>query len=309
MNAKRHIDFIGKRIIAVIFSSVFILVTLVALFVKGLPLGVDFTGGIVTEIHYNQSVDLDKMRSGLAEQGFPDANVQHFGSSQDVLLRMKPAEDASNQQEISKKILAAANSTQVQPGELRRTEFIGPQVGDELLNDGGLALFFALIGVVVFVSIRFEWKFSIGAVLALIHDVLIIIGCFALVGWEFDMNALAAVLATIGYSMNDTIVVYDRIRETIRSGMRGDIKEITNTALNETLTRTLLTSTTVFLTVIALVLFGGKGLHGFSVAMLIGVIVGTYSSIYVASSLTLALGLRKEDLLVSVKDNRLDDLP
>lgn len=308
MSAKRQIDFIGKRGLAFIFSSVFIVLTLATLIIRGLPLGVDFTGGIVTEIHYNQSVDLDKMRKSLASQGFGDANVQNFGSSQDVLLRMKPLEN-TNQQELSKQILAAANSSQTEPGEFRRAEFIGPQVGDELLNDGGLALFFALVGVIIFVSIRFEWKFSIGAVLALIHDVLIVLGFFAMLGWEFDMNVLAAVLATIGYSMNDTIVVYDRIRETIRSGMRGTIEEITNTALNETLTRTLLTSTTVFLTVIALVLFGGKGLHGFSIAMMIGVIVGTYSSIYVASSLTLTLGLRKEDLLISQKNSNLDHLP
>jgi preprotein translocase subunit SecF len=308
MNDKRQLDFIGKRILAFIVSSVLLSMTIAAFITKGLTLGVDFTGGIVTEIHYPQSVDLDKMRGGLTEHGFPDTNVQHFGSSQDVLLRLKPVE-STNQDELNKQILLAANTTQAQPGEFRRVEFIGPQVGEDLMNDGGLALFFALVGVMIFVSIRFEWKFAIGAVLALIHDVLIILGAFAMFGWEFDMNVLAAVLATIGYSMNDTIVVYDRIREALRSRRIGSVNEITNAALNETLIRTLLTSTTVFLTVIALLIFGGKGLHGFSVAMMIGVMVGTYSSIYVASSLTLALGLRKEDLLPPDRDQSIDRLP
>lgn len=308
MKPTRQLDFLGKRKLAFAFSSLLLLISVVSFFVNGLSMGIDFTGGSVYEMHFNQSVDLNKMRTSMAEHGFTDANVQHFGSSEEVLLRLKPVADIK-QQDLSQQILDAANASQPQPGEMRRVEFVGPQVGDELLDDGGLALLFAFIGVMIYVSIRFEWKFSVGAVSALIHDTVITLGFFSVFGWEFDMTVLSAILAIIGYSINDTIVVYDRIRETFRSSRNVLVDEITNAALNETLGRTILTSLTVFLTVLALVFLGGKTIHGFAIAMLIGVVVGTYSSIYVASAIALALGLDKDDLLVTQKQELMDDLP
>ncbi len=308
MKSIRHIDFLGKRKLAITFSSILLLISVISFFTKGLSLGIDFTGGSVYEIHFNQSVDLDKMRNMLAEQGLADANVQHFGSSEEVLLRLKPIENIK-QQELAQRVLDVANASQAQTGEMRRVEFVGPQVGDDLLDDGGLALLFAFIGVLIYVSIRYEWKFSVGAVVALIHDSVITLGFFSVFGWEFDMTVLSAILAIIGYSINDTIVVYDRIRETFHSSRQPSVEVITNDALNDTLGRTILTSFTVFLTVLALVFLGGKIIHGFAIAMLIGVVVGTYSSIYVASAITLALGLNKEDLMITQKDIVLEELP
>lgn len=308
MFSKQNLDFLGIRKYAFMLSGLLILIAIGSLVIKGLPLGIDFTGGTVLEIHYPQSVNLTKMRTSLSEQGFGDAAIQHFGSSEDVLIRLKLLDNV-DQKELSRRILTAANQSQSEAGEMRRIEFVGPQVGDELMNDGGLAVLFSLFGVLIYVSLRFEWKFSVGAVLALIHDVLITLGFFAFFGWEFDMTVLSAILAIIGYSINDTIVVYDRIRETFRGGRKGSIVAITNTALNDTLSRTLLTSFTVFLTVIALVFLGGKTIHGFAIAMLIGVVVGTYSSIYIASALTLALGLIREDMLVPEKEGDFNDTP
>lgn len=309
MNQTRHIDFLSKRKIAFFFSGTLFLISLISFVVKGLDLGIDFTGGSVYEMHYNQSVDLDKMRSTLEQQGFADANLQNFGSSEDVLIRLKPVENVS-QKELSEKVLNTANSSQSQPGELRRVEFVGPQIGDELINDGGLALLFSFIGVMLYVSVRFEWKLSVGAIAALFHDTIITMGFFSVFGWEFDMTVLSAILALVGYSINDTIVVYDRIRETVRaSRIKDSIYEITNRALNDTLSRTILTSLTVFLTLLALAFLGGKTIHGFAIAMLIGVVKGTYSSIYIASSLALSLGLSREDLMPPEKDATVDEMP
>ncbi|WP_256360707.1 protein translocase subunit SecF [Methylomonas koyamae] len=274
-----------------------------------MDLGIDFTGGSVYEMHYNQAADLDKMRATLEQEGFADANLQHFGSAADVLIRLKPVENIS-QKELSEKVLKVANSSQAQPGELRRVEFVGPQVGEDLINDGGLALLFAFIGIMVYVSVRFEWKLSLSAIAALFHDTIITMGFFSVFGWEFDMTVLSAILALIGYSINDTIVVYDRIRETVHtSRIKESINEIVNTALNDTLSRTILTSLTVFLTLLALAFLGGKTIHGFAIAMMIGVVKGTYSSIYIASSLALSLGLTREDLMPPAKDNVVDDMP
>ncbi|TPQ28311.1 protein translocase subunit SecF [Methylomonas sp. HW2-6] len=309
MTSARHIDFLSKRKIAFFFSGSLLLISIISFFAKGLDLGIDFTGGSVYEMHYNQAADLDKMRATLEQEGFADANLQHFGSAADVLIRLKPVESIS-QKELSEKVLKVANSSQAQPGELRRVEFVGPQVGEDLINDGGLALLFAFIGIMVYVSIRFEWKLSLSAIAALFHDTIITMGFFSVFGWEFDMTVLSAILALIGYSINDTIVVYDRIRETVRtSRIKDSIHDIVNTALNDTLSRTILTSLTVFLTLLALAFLGGKTIHGFAIAMLIGVVKGTYSSIYIASSLALSLGLTREDLMPPAKDNVVDDMP
>ncbi|HBA67643.1 MAG: protein translocase subunit SecF [Gammaproteobacteria bacterium HGW-Gammaproteobacteria-10] len=306
MFSTRQIDFLGIRNFSFIISGTLLLISIVSLFAKGLNLGIDFTGGTLLEVHYPNSVELTQMRTQLTEKGFVDASIQHFGSSEDVLIRLKPIENIE-QKELGQKVLAIVNQSQTTQGDLRRVEFVGPQVGDELMNDGGIAILLSLLGVMIYVSARFEWKFSVGAVLALTHDVLITLGFFAFFGWEFDMTVLSALLAIIGYSINDTIVVYDRIRETLCGGRNGPIDAITNTALNDTLSRTILTSLTVFLTVIALLLLGGKTIHGFAVAMLIGVVVGTYSSIYIASSLALALGLDRDDLLAPEKKSKFDD--
>lgn len=309
MTSTRKVDFLSKRKLAFIFSGTLFIISLISFAVKGLDLGIDFTGGSVYELHYNQSVDLEKMRASLEQQGFADANLQHFGSAADVLIRLKPVEDVS-QKALTDKVLTVANSSQIQPGEIRRVEFVGPQVGDELLNDGGLALLFSLIGVMIYVASRFEWKLSVGAIAALFHDTIITMGFFSVFDWEFDMTVLSAILALIGYSINDTIVVYDRIRETVRtSRIKESIHEIVNNALNDTLSRTILTSLTVFLTLLALAFLGGKTIHGFAIAMLIGVIKGTYSSIYIASSLALTFGLTRQDLMPVEKDETADQLP
>lgn len=309
MTSARHIDFLSKRKLAFFFSGTLFLISIISFIVKGLDLGIDFTGGSVYELHYNQAVDLNKMRGTLEQQGFADANLQNFGSAADVLLRLKPVDNIS-QKELGAKVLAIVNSSQSQPGELRRVEFVGPQVGEDLVNDGGLALLFSFIGVMIYVSIRFQWKLSIGAIAALFHDTIITMGFFSVFGWEFDMTVLSAILALIGYSINDTIVVYDRIRETVHSSrIKESIHDIVNNALNDTLSRTILTSLTVFLTLLALVFLGGKTIHGFAIAMLIGVVKGTYSSIYIASSLALTFGLTREDLMPSAKDSVVDDMP
>ncbi|QPK64343.1 protein translocase subunit SecF [Methylomonas sp. LL1] len=309
MTRSRQLDFLGKRKLAFFFSGTLFLISIISFMVKGLELGVDFTGGSVYELHYNQSVDLDKMRSTLEQQGFADANIQHFGSSEDVLIRLKPVDNV-NQKELTEKVLSVSNSSQPQAGEVRRVEFVGPQVGEDLVDDGGLALLFSFIGVMIYVSVRFEWKLSVGAIAALFHDTIITMGFFSVFGWEFDMTVLSAILALVGYSINDTIVVYDRIRETVRaSRVKESIHEIVNNALNDTLSRTILTSLTVFLTVLALAFLGGKTIHGFAIAMLIGVIKGTYSSIYIASSLALTFGLTRQDLMPLEKDTVVDEMP
>ena len=308
MTSARQIDFLSKRKIAFFFSVTLFLISIISFIVKGLDFGIDFTGGSVYEMHYNQSVDLNTMREALEKQGFGDANIQHFGSSQDVLLRLKPVENMS-QKQLTEQILSTANSSQPQAGEIRRVEFVGPQVGEDLVNDGGLALLLSFLAVMAYVSVRFEWKLSVGAIAALFHDTIITMGFFSVFGWEFDMTVLSAILALVGYSINDTIVVYDRIRETVRSSRRESIQDITNRALNDTLSRTILTSFTVFLTLLALALLGGKTIHGFAIAMLIGVVKGTYSSIYIASSLALSFGLSREDLMPAEKDSTIDELP
>ncbi|MGY6278096.1 protein translocase subunit SecF [Methylomonas sp. MgM2] len=308
MTPLRQIDFLGKRKTAFFFSGSLFLISIVSFVINGLNLGIDFTGGSVYELHYSQSVDLDRMRMILEQQGFPDANLQNFGTSQDVLIRLKPIADM-DQEQLTQTILSVCNSSQIQPGEMRRVEFVGPQVGEDLFNDGGLALLLSFIGVMIYVSIRFQWKLSVGAIAALFHDTIITMGFFSVFGWEFDMTVLSAILALVGYSINDTIVVYDRIRETVRGSRQDAMIDIANSALNDTLSRTILTSLTVFLTLLALAFFGGKTIHGFAIAMLIGVVKGTYSSIYIASSLALTMGLTRQDLMPKGKDAAVDELP
>ncbi len=300
------IDFMGKRRLAMYLSVALLAVAIVALAVRGLQLGIDFTGGTLIEVGYQENVDLESVRKSLAEAGFGDSTVQHFGTLRDVLIRLAPRD--TNTAELGTQVLQAlaADGHKV---ELRRIEFVGPQVGDELTEDGALAVLVALMAILIYVGLRFEWRFAAGSVIALVHDVTITLGLFALLQVEFDLPVLAAVLAVIGYSLNDTIVVFDRIRENFRKLRKGEPAEIINRSLTETLSRTLITSLTTLLVLLALFFLGGEIIHGFALALLVGVVVGTYSSIYVASSAVLMLGVSKADLMPVEKEGVVDDRP
>jgi len=306
---KQNFDFLGKRKIALLFSGLLLLISIVSLAAKGLVLGIDFTGGTLVEIGYQQPVDLVTLRSALEAKGFGDATVQHFGTAKDVLIRLKPKSGVSNAQ-LSSDVLAAVNSNTANHGEIRRVEFVGPQVGDELAEDGGLAMLYSMFGILLYIAWRFEYKFSLGSVAALFHDVIITLGFFSITGMEFDLTVLAAILAVIGYSLNDTIVVFDRIRENFRKLRKGRAEEIMNTSINQTLSRTLMTSLTTILVLVALAVLGGEIIHNFAIALLVGVVIGTYSSIFVASPIVLALGISKEDLMLPEKEGAaIDNLP
>ncbi|MDT0619160.1 protein translocase subunit SecF [Salinisphaera sp. P385] len=289
-----RIDFVGLRKVAVIFSLVVMAVAVGSLATKQLAFGVDFTGGVVIEVGYPEAVELDDVRTALAEGGYTDAVVQFFGGSRDVLIRLAPQEGTESAQ-VSSNVLRVLEDAK--PGvEMRRVEFVGPQVGEELTNKGGLALLYALIGILIYVIFRFHWKLAVGAVAALAHDVVITLGLFSLLQIEFDLTVIAALLAVIGYSLNDTIVIFDRIRENFRRMRKATPQEVVNGSINQTLARTLMTGLTTLLVLLALLFIGGEALEGFSIALIAGVVVGTYSSIYVASSLALWLALDKEDL-------------
>ncbi len=304
-------DFMGRRKPAIALSVVVLLISIGALVGKGLNFGLDFTGGTLIELGYSHAVDLKPVRETLESLGFAEAVVQHFGTASDILIRIAPDVDTSNA-EISNIVMDALKASE--PGEIqmRRVEFVGPQVGEELTNDGGLAMIYALICILVYVGFRFEYRLAVGSVMALVHDVVITLGVFALFQLDFDLTVLAAVLAVIGYSLNDTIVVFDRIRENFRKMRKGTSEEVINVSLNQTLTRTVMTSFTTLLVLIALFIFGGELIHGFATALIIGVVVGTYSSIYVASSSALMLGISKADLMpvvVEKEGEEIDDRP
>lgn len=295
LKGKLTIDFMGKRRLAMILSAVILAVSLAALVTKGLNFGIDFTGGTLIEVGYPESVELEPIRTALADAGFDSAQVQHFGSSRDVLVRIAPQADKESAQ-LSQEALTGLRQLNAAV-EMRRIEFVGPQVGEELTEQGALAMIYALIGILIYIMVRFQWRFAPGAVIALVHDVLIVIGIFALFQFDFDLTVLAALLAVIGYSLNDTIVVFDRIRENFRKMRKGTPLDIVNSSLNQTISRTLMTSFTTLLVLISLFVFGGEVIHSFALALILGVVVGTYSSIYVASSATLALGVTKADLM------------
>ena len=289
------LDFMSRRRIAVLFSAAMLAVSILSLAIRGLEFGIDFTGGTLVEVGYPSAVDLEPVRATLDRAGFEGAVVQHFGTAQDVLVRLAPRDDV-DKAELSNRAFDALRARDPAV-DLRRVEFVGPQVGEELTEQGGLAMLIALGAIFLYVMFRFEWKFSAGAVAALFHDVLITLGVFSVLGLSFDLTVLAAVLAVIGYSLNDTIVVFDRIRENFRRMRRGTPVSIVNRSLNQTLSRTLMTSLTTLLVLIALFFLGGELIHGFATTLIIGVVIGTYSSIYVASSLTLRLGVQKADLM------------
>jgi preprotein translocase subunit SecF len=306
--ANARFDIMGKRKIAVIGSLLLLLVAIVSIAARGLNLGVDFTGGYLVEVGYPQPVELAPIRSALKSGGFDDAVVQHFGTASDVLVRIAPREGV-NSANLSQRVLDVLGQGGSEIA-MRRVEFVGPQVGTELREQGGLAVLYALIGIVIYVWLRFEKKFSLGAVAALIHDVVLTVGIFALFQLEFDLSVLAAILAVIGYSLNDTIVVFDRIRENFRKLRKRTPVEVMNVSVNQTLSRTIITSMTTLLVLFALFILGGEVISGFALALIIGVVVGTYSSIYVASTTVLALGISKQDLMPVTKEGAdLDAIP
>ena len=305
---KAMINFMNKRKIAMIFSLILISISIGSLVTKGLNLGIDFTGGYLIEAGYQSDVDLDKVRTALANADFKDAQVQNFGSSKDIIVRIAPRADI-NKATIGDNVLSVLTSTSEQAVEMRRVEFVGPQVGDELRDDGGIALLVALGCILVYISLRFQMKSAIGAILALIHDVIITIGFFSLIQMEFDLSVLASILAVIGYSLNDTVVVLDRIRETFRSVRKTSAEDILNMSINQTFSRTIVTSLTTLLVLLALFFFGGEIIHGFAMALIVGVIIGTYSSIYIASSTLMLMKIHKQDFLVVAKEEVVDDAP
>lgn len=306
MAEQKVINFMGQRKLAALLSIVLLVGSIVSLTINGLQFGLDFTGGTQIEVGYERAADLEQVRTKLAEAGFDKAVVVHFGAETDVLVRLQQG----FKEGLGDVVVSALQKDSDEAIELRRIEFVGPQVGEELRDDGGLGMLFALAVVMVYVAMRFQFKFSVGAVAALIHDVLIVLGFFSVLGLDFDLTVLAAVLAVIGYSLNDTIVVSDRIRENFRKLRKGDSLEVINTSLSQTLGRTLITSITTLLVLTALFLVGGELIHGFSIALIVGVLVGTYSSIYVAANVLLTMKISKEDLMPPAKEGaELDEMP
>jgi preprotein translocase subunit SecF len=304
----REYNFMGIRKIALTISAIVMLISVVSLVINKLNVGIDFTGGSVIEIGYPHSVELEPVRQALSNAGYADAVVQHFGSAKEALIRLVPQE-GQNKAELSTKVITLLEKLDGNKLDVRRVDFVGPQVGKELTEDGGLAVLYALIAILVYVSLRFEYRFSLGAVAALIHDVIITLGVFSILQLDFDLTVLAAILAVIGYSLNDTIVVFDRIRENFRKIRKKSALEITNTSINQTISRTLMTSFTTLIVLICLYVFGGEVIQSFALALIIGIVVGTYSSIYIASASALALGISREDLLVPEKNDAELDRP
>lgn len=309
----KTINFMGVRKIALVISLVMILLSIGSMVTRGLNLGIDFTGGTVMEIGYPESKNPDDIRALLQQNGY-DGIVQHFGSAKEIMIRLAPqAGDDNSSAEAKAKLsndVLAVLQAETPQADMRRVEFVGPQIGEELREQGGLAMLMALGGILIYVALRFEYRFAVGAVAALIHDVIIVIGFFALTQIEFDLTVLAAILAVIGYSLNDTIVVFDRQRENFRMLRVETPPEVLNISINQTLSRTLITSLTTLIVVLALYFLGSEVITGFAVALIMGIVIGTYSSIYVASNLLLMMGITKEALMPPERDDEeLDAIP
>jgi preprotein translocase subunit SecF len=326
LKTQTRFDFLSKRKIAMVISTILIIISIASFFARGLNLGIDFTGGTLVEVGYKDAVQIESVRTALQDNGFEDAIVQHFGTPRDVMVRLpstftrqsvSAADISSSVVEALRKpfgeILVESGNTANQQCvlndttadckvQMRRVEFVGPQVGDELTNEGGLAMLYALLGILIYVIYRFEWRFAVGSVVALVHDVVITVGTFSVFQFDFSLPVLAAVLAVIGYSLNDTIVVYDRIRENFRKLRKSNVTEIMDLSINQTLPRTILTSLTTSLVVLTLLLLGGEVIRGFSLALFVGVIIGTYSSVFIASPAVLALGISREDMIPVQKE-------
>ena len=291
----RDIPFMSWRRPGAVISIVTFILSVFFIATKGLNLGVDFTGGTVLEVSYSQTADLEKIRNVLVDLDMPDASVQNFGSSREVLIRLpiKPETSSAQLSEIVLNALKQADSSV----EMKRVEFVGPQVGEELLENGALALLFVSFGIVAYLAVRFEWKFGVAGIIANLHDVVIIVGCFAFFQWEFSLTVLAAVLAILGYSVNESVVIFDRIRENFRKHRRASITQIIDNAITQTMSRTIITHGSTQMVVIAMLLFGGEVLYYFSLALTIGILFGIYSSIMVGSSIIMLLGVKREDLV------------
>jgi preprotein translocase subunit SecF len=296
-----HFDFMAQRKLWLMVSALMLVVSVLSVAIRGLNFGIDFTGGTVIELGYREPVELHGVRSALETGGLNGAVAQHFGTARDVLVRLPPREATSAKLSTQAMDILTRASPQ-NPPELRRVEYVGPQVGGELVEAGGLSIILVLLGILIYIALRFEYRFAVGAVIATVHDPVLIIGVFSLFQIEFDLTVLAAVLAVIGYSVNDTIVVYDRIRENFRKMRKGTTLEIVNASVNQTLTRSIMTSVTTMLVVVALFFFGGEIIHGFSLALILGIVVGTYSSIYVASAAAVMLGVSRADLMPVKKE-------
>jgi preprotein translocase subunit SecF len=307
---KTSIDFLGRtrRAIAVGISVLAIVVSVVSIGVRGLDLGIDFTGGVLLEVGYPQAADLNKIRGLLRDSGFADVQAQRFGAATDVLLRLPPQENA-DPDDIRRRLRDAL--AQDEPNvDLRRVEFVGPQVGKELTEKGGLAMIFTLLMIFAYVMFRFQWKFAAGAVASLAHDVTITIGFFALFQVPFDLTVVAAVLAVIGYSLNDTVVTFDRIRENFVTLRGMTAEDVMNRSINEVLSRTIITGMTTLFVLFALLWFGGESVGPFSIALIVGIVVGTYSSVFIASAIALYLDVTPQDLLPPAQNpDLIDDLP
>ncbi|MCJ8320395.1 MAG: protein translocase subunit SecF [Colwellia sp.] len=306
LQLKETVAFMSYRKIAMIFSAILMIASVFSLATNKLNFGLDFTGGTLIEVGFEEAADLTKLRSILDTNGYSDAVVQLYGSSRDVVIRLALREDVKMEM-LGNEVLEILETGTSQKIDMRRIEFVGASVGDELAEQGGLAMLTALICILFYVAFRFEWRFAVGSVVALFHDVLLTLGLFSILGLEFDLTVLAAILAVIGYSLNDTIVVSDRIRENFRKIREGAPEEIINISLTQTLSRTFITSITTLLVLAALFFRGGELIHGFATALLFGVFVGTYSSIYVASLVALALGISKEDLMPEVIEREGED--
>ncbi len=311
VNDKTNIDFISvsRRRVTAAISVILVVVSLISIATRGLELGIDFTGGVLIEVGYPGDADLNKIRQILAQAGYPDAQVQSFGSADDVMMRLPPQSEGTDSSAIRDSIrdALAADEPAV---ELRRVEFVGPQVGEELTEQGSLAMIFTLLMIFAYVMFRFQWRFAAGGVLALAHDVIITVGFFSVFRFSFDLSVLAAVLAVAGYSLNDTVVTFDRIRENFIQLRGTEPEEGINISINEMLSRTIITGLTTLIVLIALFLLGGESVSGFSLALIVGIVVGTYSSVYIASSTALVLGVSAKDLLPPVHDSsEIDELP
>ena len=301
-----NINFMRFRKIAITISLILFVGSIGSIFMKGLSLGLDFIGGTLVEIQYEDSVDLQEIRAVLSENGYEDFQVVNFGSSLDVLIKIA---DQPGNSSLGDQIFALLSSNNFE-GELKRIEFVGPQIGSELRDQGGLGMLVALGMILLYVAFRFQYKFALGAVAALGHDVIIILGLFSIFAWDFDLSVLAALLAVIGYSLNDSIVVSDRIRENFRSERALGSEDLINLSLNQTLSRTVITSLTTLLVLFALFFFGGEAVRGFSLGLIIGVLIGTYSSLYIVTTILISLNLSQEDMAVpDIEGAEFDDMP
>jgi len=304
---QKDIPFMRYAVSTSVVSALMFVAAIAFLAVRGLNFGVDFTGGTVMEVGYSKSASLPGIRAALEAGGYRDASVQNFGTSQEVLIRLPVRADMTSAL-VSEQVLSILRG-QDSGVQLRRVEFVGPQVGEELVNDGGLALILVSIGIMLYLALRFEWRFAVGAIIATVHDIIIILGFFSAFQWEFSLTVLAAVLAILGYSVNDTVVVFDRIRENFRRMRTGTIAEVIDNAITRTLSRSIMTSFTTQLMVLAMLFLGGEILFYFALALTIGIVIGAYSSVLVASPVVMWLGISREDMMPVKKENAPDSRP